>query len=362
MNILIFAGGSGTRLWPVSRKSTPKQLLKLVGNKTLLENTYDRCKSWVSKDRIFIATLSEYKKLIKKQLPQIPDSHYSLEPTLRDRGPAIGLAALIMNHHNPDSSFMTMWSDHSITEEKGYFKNLLQLADKYLDKNPEATITVGIKPTFPHTGFGYIQKGSKVNNNLSLPLYNVRSFKEKPDFKTASKFVKSESYLWNSGYFIWKTKTLLDLYKQHMPEVYKILMKIKPFLGTKQQQKAIDKWYPKMPKIEVENGLLEKIRGNIKTIEANFVWNDIGSWKIIKDIQTLDHENLMTGLNLDHGSKGSMVFNYNPKQLITTLNTERLIVVATKDAVLIANKDSSEELKLLIKKLSEDPKLKKYLL
>lgn len=361
MNILIFAGGSGTRLWPVSRKSSPKQLLKLVGDKTLLENTYDRCRTWVDKDRIFIATLAEYKTSVKKQLPQIPDSHYSLEPSLRDRGPAIGLAALIMNHHDPKSSFMTMWSDHSIQEPKGYFKNLLKQADKYLSQNPEATLTIGINPTYPHTGFGYIQKGKTKKNNLGLPISEVKSFKEKPNLKLATKFYKSKQYLWNSGYFIWKTENLLNLYKIHLPEVYEILMKIKPYLGTKNQQRAINKWYPKMPKVEVENGLIEKLKGNIITIEADIAWHDIGSWKVIKDIQSNNTENLSLGLHLDQDSKGTMVYNYNPSQLITTLNTDNLVIVVTKDAILVANKDSSEELKLLTKRLNEDPKLKKYL-
>jgi mannose-1-phosphate guanylyltransferase len=361
MNILIFAGGSGSRLWPVSRKSTPKQLLKLIGDKTLLQNTYSRCLDWTDKNQIYIATLSEYKQSIKKQLPNIADNHYSLEPTLRDRGPAIGLAALIMNHHNPKSSFMTMWSDHEISESKGYFKKLLTQAEKYLDANPETTLTIGVKPTFAHTGYGYIEKGPKVANKFTLPLYKVNSFKEKPNLKTAEKFLKTKKYLWNSGYFIWKTENLLNLYKVHLPDVYNILMKIKPFLGTSKQQTAINRWYPKMPKVEVEQGLLEKITNGIVTIEASFDWNDIGSWKVIKDIQTKTNENIVQGLYVDHNSKDTLVYNYNPNQLVTTLNTQKLVIVVTEDAVLIADKDNSVELKQLINKLKDNPKLNKFL-
>ncbi len=361
MNILIFAGGSGSRLWPVSRKSTPKQLLNLIGNKTLLQNTYSRCTQWTKKDQIYIATLSEYKQSIKKQIPDIIDSHYSLEPALRDRGPAIGLAALIMHHDNPQSSFMTMWSDHEISEHKGYFKKLLAQAEQYLNKNSEATLTIGIKPTFPHTGFGYIEKGKKITNQFSLPLSSVNSFTEKPDKQTAQRFIKSKKYLWNSGYFIWKTETLLKLYEVHLPEVYENLMRIKPALGTSKQQSVINTWYPKMPKVEVEQGLLEKITDNIVTIEADFNWNDIGSWKVIKDIQTKDGENISQGLHIDHDSTDTLVYNYNPKQLVTTLNTDKLVIVVTPDAILIADKDNSVELKQLISKLKADPKLNKYL-
>lgn len=361
MNILIFAGGSGSRLWPASRKSKPKQLLKLIDDKTLLQNTFDRCSTWAKKDEIYIATLSDYKSSIKQQVPSIPDSHYSLEPVLRDRGPAIGLAALIMHHDNPDSSFMTMWSDHNIKETPGYFKKLLSQAEKYLKDHPESTITIGVKPSFPHTGFGYIKRGTKIANPYFLPLYKVSRFVEKPNLKTAEKFLKSGDYLWNSGYFIWKTETLLNLYKTHLPEVYKILMKIKPSLGTKNQQKEIDKWYPKMPKVEVEQGILEKITKDIVTIEASFDWIDVGSWKIIKDVQTKNNENISQGLHLDHESKNTLVYNYNNKQLVTTLNTDNLVIVVTEDAILVADKDSSVDLKKLTAKLKEDKKLNKYL-
>ncbi len=357
MNILIFAGGSGSRLWPASRKANPKQLLKLIGDKTLLQNTYDRCLTWVKPSQIYIATLAEYKNSIRKQVPKIPTSHYSLEPALRDRGPAIGLAALIMHHDNPRSSFMTMWSDHEIREPKGYFKKLLASAETYLDKHPDATLTIGIKPTFPHTGFGYIEKGQKISGNM----FSVNSFKEKPNTATAQKFVKSKKYLWNTGYFIWRTENLLSLYQKHLPEVYEILMKIKPHLGTSKQQSAINRWYPKMPKVEVEQGLLEKISRNIITIEADFDWHDIGSWKTIKDVQTKKDENISQGVHIDHDSKNILVYNYNPKQLVTTLSTEELVIVVTPDAILIADKDNSTELKQLIAKLKADPKFKKYL-
>ncbi len=361
MNILIFAGGSGTRLWPASRKAKPKQLLKLVDNKTLLENTYERCSGWAKKNQIYIATLSEYKNSIQKQVPEIPNSHYSLEPALRDRGPAIGLAALIMHHQNPKSTFMTMWSDHNIKEKPGYFKKLLAQADKYLNENPESTVTIGVKPTFPHTGFGYIKRGINIPNPYKLPLSKVSKFVEKPNLKLAEKFLKSGDYLWNSGYFIWKTETLLKLYKKHLPEVYEILMKIKPSLGTKNQQKEINKWYPKCPKVEVEQGLLEKITSGIVTIEANFDWIDVGSWKVIKDIQTKKDQNVSQGLHLDVESKNTLVYNYSSKQLVTTLNANNLVIVVTDDAILVADKENSTELKKITAKLKENKKLNKYL-
>ncbi len=160
MNILILAGGSGTRLWPASRRHKPKQLLPFIGKKTLLQNTYERSRQLVNPGHIYIGTLNQYAKSIRQQLPEVPMNNYSLEPALRDRGPAIGLAALIMHHHDPLSSFVTAWSDHYIKEEKKYLRTLKK-AENYLKKNPQTTITVGVVPHFAHPGLGYIEKGAK---------------------------------------------------------------------------------------------------------------------------------------------------------------------------------------------------------
>jgi mannose-1-phosphate guanylyltransferase len=267
MNILIMAGGTGTRLWPASRKHQPKQLLKLIGDQTLLQNTYNRSLEWVKPEQIYIATTSDYAESVAKQLPGVSPAHYSIEPCLRARGPAIGLAALIMHEQDPDSSFMCMWSDHSITSEPGYFVDLLAKVDNFLTENPGATITVGVKPEYAHTGLGYIEKGAAKNNDLGLALYELASFKEKPDSKTAEQFLQSGKYLWNSGYFAWKSATLLELYRAHLPEIYDILMQIKPHLGTDQQQQAIDELYPKMPVLDIEQGLLEKIIARMEDSE-----------------------------------------------------------------------------------------------
>lgn len=361
MNILIMAGGTGSRLWPASRKHQPKQLLKLIGDKTLLQNTYNRSLDWVKPEQIFIATTKEYAGSVKEQLPAIPESHFSLEPCLRGRGPAIGLAALIMHHHDPESTFMTMWSDHSIKSNQNYFVNLLGDLEKYLNENPSHTITVGVKPKHAHTGLGYIEKGSEKNNSSSLPLYELSSFKEKPDLETANKFLNSGKHLWNSGYFVWKTSTLLDLYKIHLPEIYEILMAIKPFVGTDQQQEKIDELYPKMPVADIESGLLEKIKDNILTLEGNFEWDDIGSWKVIKHVQSEDQENLTEGTVVTHDTSGSLLYNYTDKTVLAAVGIKDLIVVVTEEAVLVADKNNTEDVKKIIAQLEETEELKKYL-
>ncbi len=357
MNILILAGGSGTRLWPASRRKQPKQLMHFIGDKTLLQNTYNRFKGFARPGQIYVGTLKNYAGAIQKQLPQIPKKNYSLEPTLKDRAPAIGLAALIMHHDNPESCFVTAWSDHYIKEEAKYLA-MLRKAEKFLKANPEQTITVGIAPSFAHTGMGYIEKGKMIKSIPGLAMNHVYAFKEKPDLKTATRYIKSKKYLWNSGYFIWKTSTLLDLYKKHLPEIYALLMEIKPALGTKKQQASIDKIYPRMPKLDIEKGLIEKLT-NRMVITADFSWADVGSWKVVKDALS-PNSNLIKGPWVGIDTADSLVYNYT-KKLVATAGTKDLIIVVTPDVVLVANKDSAEDIKKLTAMLEANPQWKKFL-
>ncbi len=358
MYALIVAGGSGTRLWPVSRKKNPKQLLKFVGDKTLLELTFRRLQKKFPARNIFVATTTKYAKLVQKQLPKVPKNHFSLEPEIKDRGPAIALAALIMHHHNPDSSFITAWSDHYIKDESAYFQ-ILKDAENYLKLDPGIFLTIGAQPTSAHTGLGYIEKGKLIKNSQGTDIYKVKRFKEKPDKKTAERFIKSGKFLWNTGYFICKSATLLELYKKHLPEVYNLLLKIKPFIGTGKQQEKINQFYTLMPKVDIERGLIEKL-SNVGVLPATFGWADIGSWKVIKDVLSEENENLTKGNVVSHNTSRSLIYNHE-KKLVTVVGLEDLIVVNTKDALLIASKQNSEQVKELVEKMKQDKKLLKYL-
>ena len=355
MQILIVAGGQGTRLWPASTKSKPKQLLSFLNNKTLLENTYERFSNSFS-DSVFIATTKHYAKDIQKTLPSIPKSHYSIEPTLKDRAPAIGLAALILHHHDPEAVFMTAWSDHYIKEEKKFI-NIIKNAERYLHKNPETTITIGIIPSEPHIGYGYIGTHSPIQNNLNLPLYKVKEFKEKPDLQTAQKYLRRGNYLWNSGSFLWKTKTLLTLFEKHLPEIYSLLQKILPYIGTKKQQNMINKIYPDMPKIEIEHGLIEKL-DNLATIRADITWADVGNWQIIKKIQS-PKGNALNGNVETINTNNSLIYNYG-HGLVATIGISDLAVVVTDDTTLITTLKEAELIKSLITNLKSHPKNNKF--
>ena len=328
------AGGSGTRLWPVSRKHTPKQLLKLVDNKTLLENTFSRLSRGFKNHQVFVATTKQHFSAVSRQLPQVPKANYSLEPVLKDRGPAIGLAALLMLQKDKDACFVTAWADHYINDEKAYFATL-KTAEQFLRRHPDYFLTIGVKPSYPHTGLGYIQQGKKFAGGV----HHATSFKEKPDQKTAEKFFRSGRYLWNTGYFVCRADTLIALYQKHQPQIYDLLMKIKPYIGTKRQQWAIDKFYPQMPHVDIEKGLVEKL-DKVAVVPASFTWADIGSWKIVKDVLSKQHENLTRGNVAHHNTTRSLVYNYEHK-LVAVVGADDLVVINTKDALLIAPKSKS---------------------
>lgn len=357
MNIIIFAGGQGTRLWPASRANKPKQFLKLVGNKTLLEQTYERIKSKFSPKQVFIATTSEYAPYIKKQLPRVPISHFSLEPMRRNRGPALGLAVLIMQHNSKDDVFATAWSDDHIANPKLYLQTLSQ-AGTLAKKFPNRIFAIGVKPTLASPAFCYIQYGPQIRNTKNS--FSVKKFTDKPTVKEAKKFLKNGNYLWNTGYFVSTGTNILRLYQQYYPKSYEILMKIKPAIGTKNQAEIIKKYYPKLESFDFED-ILRSQPEELGVIPAEFGWADVGRWAVIKDIQSKEYENLSLGNAVLHDTTGSLVYNYNSKQIVTTLHANNLVIINTPEAILVASKDNTEELKALIKILEQDKKLKKFL-
>ena len=358
MKILIVAGGSGTRLWPLSRQNKPKQLLKLIEDKTLLETTYDRYQGFCKAEDIFLATTKTYVAVVKKQLPSIAPSHISIEPSRKETAPAIGLAALLIEHEAPGSIFMNAWSDHYIKETKKYHA-LLKAAENRIKKYPDEPILLGITPTTPEIRYGYIKFKSQVVDS-KLNLHHVEEFKEKPDEVAAKKYLQSKKYVWNIGTIIWKTDRLLAAYQKYLPDIYAVLEKIKPYIGTKKQQWAIEKFYPEMPSVNLEQGLNVKLP-KLTVAVAPLTWTDIGSWHAIKEILTnRDTDNLIKGSHVGHETNGSLIYNHG-KQLIATLGIDNLVIINTPDSILIASKDKAAALKDLIAKIKRDPEGKKYL-
>ncbi len=359
MNIIIFAGGNGTRLWPASTKSKPKQFLEMVGKDTLLQQTYKRLKTKFKPEQIFIATQKSYGKHTKNQVPAVPVSNFSLEPSLRNRGPALGLALITIQSQSDEDIFATAWSDDYIHQNDKYLQTLLK-AKEHLKNNTSTILAIGATPTSPHIGFRYIQSGKQLKNS---EVRQVNKFTDKPDHKEALRYYESGKHFWNTGYFVSSINHILSLYKKYYPEAYNILMKIKSEIGKKNYQKVLEELYNKIPSFDFEEILINN-PSELHVLASEFGWQDVGRWSAVKDIQSNKKDNLTKGLVIPHKTTGSLIYNYHPKQLITTLHVKDLVIVVTQDSILVANKNNSEELKEiidLIKNKENYKKLKKYL-
>ncbi len=357
MNALIFAGGSGARLWPASRQSKPKQILSFFGDLTMLEKTYQRINKGIPEHKVFVATGESYADDVKKQMPSVPLNNFLLEPVRKNRGPALGVLMLLLDKYSDDPYFTTVWSDDHINQEDLYHAALKQI-EKHLEQNPNDIVAIGVAPNHPNTSFRYVQIGDLISQDHMV--YNVDTFVDKPNQELAKQIYNSGRHFWNTGYFISSVKAILDLYKEHFKECYDILMKMQPYIGTDSQEEKIRELYHEMPSFDFEEIFFQKPE-LLKMAPASFDWLDLGKWDAIKDAQSEKHENLTRGLTVNHKAESSLIFNYNPDQLVTALHVNNLVIVVTPEAVLVANKDQAGDLKKIVDKLAEDEDLKKFL-
>lgn len=356
--VVIMAGGKGTRLWPLSRNSKPKQLQNFIGTDTMIQDTYKRVVKLIDPSHIYISTNKNYIAEIKKQLPEIPKSNYIIEPIARNTGPAIGLVAVKISNINPDAVITTIASDHVVTKVDNFLESI-EISQDMVTKDPSYIGTIGIKPTTPHTGFGYIQKGKFIKEADDAEIYKVKQFVEKPDFKTAKKYLESKDYFWNASYFTFSAKNILDLFKQYEPEIYKHLISIKKAYGKSNEQETIKKEFLNMPELAFDY-LVEKIN-NIFIVPADLGWDDIGSWEAIKNIisQIEEIDTPERGNHIGIDNENSLI--YAQDKLIATIGLKNVVIVDTNDAILICDKSKTQDVKKIIEKLQSDKKYQKYL-
>jgi mannose-1-phosphate guanylyltransferase len=360
MKIVIMAGGGGTRLWPASREANPKQFQKLVGNKSLLQQTYARARKIVSAKDIIIATNKSFVKEIRKELPGFPLKNFVLEPAKRDNAAAVGLNCLEIAYRLATlrEVMVMLPADHVIGNFKK-FKQLIRAGVAYVSKNPEYVVTLGIKPSYPETGYGYIEAGNAHSRTSSahpaLQIYEVKRFVEKPDLEKAKKYISNGSYYWNSGMFVWQVGNMLALYQKHLPEIYKGLMKIKASLGKADYTKKLAQIYPTLPKTSVDFGILEKVKKIAVLPASDLGWNDIGNWAAVYDLSPKDKlGNAFKGTVVSLDSQNNLI--HSKKKLVAALGVNNLVLIETDDALLISFKDRVHEVKKLLEKLP-----KKYL-
>ncbi|HOQ04266.1 MAG TPA: sugar phosphate nucleotidyltransferase [Anaerohalosphaeraceae bacterium] len=350
---VIMAGGSGQRLWPLSRQSRPKQILKLLNGRTLLRDSFERLNRLFDLRNILVLTNADYAEQVSENLSELPKDNIIPEPCVRDTAGAIGLAAAVLQKTDPEAVMAVATSDH-ILQPAEPFLDALQAAIRFVKEHPEALLTFGIKPTFAATQYGYIRLQIQDGNNRIFP---VAEFREKPDQKTAERFLAQSGYFWNSGMFVWKAKTILKHLKTFLPESSEPLEKIRSAWGGPEQYSALEEWFPRLPKISIDYAVLEKAP-QIYGIPLSCRWLDMGSFAALADIISSDsnQNTVIAGQHCLLDCRNTIVAAESPDHLIAMIGMEDVIVAHSPDATLICPIHQAHRLKELLRRLESEGK------
>ena len=349
MTALIMAGGRGERFWPRSRKNLPKQFLSLTeSDRTMMQNTVDRIRKLVDPKHILIATNETYKALVHEQLPDIPEENILCEPAPRNTAPCIGWGAVMVRKRFGDAMMLVLPSDHQVMQPH-LFRSALKNAAMVAEET-DSLVTLGISPTAPDTGYGYIQYVPETSSGYPN-VFPVRRFVEKPDAETARKYLASGEYLWNSGMFIWKASTILREIEKQLPENYELLTAIEQAIGKPEEQETVRAKFRQMSSISIDYGVMERAR-NIYVLPASFGWDDVGSWLALERMNSADDDgNVIRGDVVKVNSARCIV--QGGKRTIAMVGLEDIIIVDTEDALLVCAKDSAGDIKRVVEVLRD---------
>ncbi len=346
---VIMAGGSGTRFWPHSRKSRPKQLLSIAGRKTMIRTTVERITPVIPYDRILVVAGSSHVEEIKHQLPQLPDDQVLGEPEGRNTAPCVALAAYKLMKKDPEAVMVVLPADHLIGGEKGFREALAAAVDTVAQG--EYLLTFGIKPSRAETGYGYIRIGDPLFECGAKTVFKVMRFVEKPDPATAQSYLASGQYMWNSGMFVWKAADIITSFEKHLPRVSNAIGEIAESLGTDEESRAIKQAYERIEAISIDHGIMEKA-DNVVCLPIDVNWNDVGSWASLEDVWDCDNcGNAIRGEVVSIESRGCIVSS--PHKVTALIGAGNLIVVDTQDALLICRKDRAQDVRKLQEVLKE---------
>lgn len=352
--IVIMAGGSGTRLWPISRIKHPKQFQKLTNSDlTLLQETFERVRPLAKDvDHILISTTKNYAPLVREQLPDVSPDNIIIEPCGRDTAPAIALVAHTIYKKDPEALITTTPSDHAIKNANSYVSTV-QTAFSVIEEHPKKFGLIGITPTEANTELGYIQMGKEISENYKKRVFKAVEFKEKPDAHTAEKYLAHWSYLWNAAYFVFKAETLNEMIKKHTPHITRALIEIDKATDPVE----IEKIYCGLPKEPIDTVLLEKLSPEDRfVVPADLEWSDVGNWRTLHDFYSCEHQkttNVTRGTVINARTENCMIFA-SGKKTIATLGLEDIVVIDTDDAILIAHRDHAHDVKKIIDKIKDD--------
>ncbi len=364
MKIVIRAGGVGTRLWPWSRSDRPKQFLPLFSGKSPVQVAWARFRQTglAGANDIFLSVGKESLDLVLDQLPEIPRDHIIPEPAVRDTAAAIGLETLWVTRAEGRSTIASLGSDHYVGKPDAFIE-ALRAAESFIAENPGYLVAIACQPTRVETGYGHIKKGAELGSFDGLPVHKVAAFTEKPDFPTAQEYTASGQYLWNANFFVWDSETLMKQFREFEPEMYESLIELEEALKTPEAREALRTTYPRLKKVAIDYAVLEPAAraGRMAVIPVDMQWSDIGSWATMTDAFPADADgNLLMAPALTEGTKNTTVLSRNPeRKVIATIGLDGMVIVDTKDALLICPKDQCGRVKKLVERMRQGEQWKK---
>jgi mannose-1-phosphate guanylyltransferase len=352
LHAMIMAGGSGTRFWPASRHAMPKQLLQLAGEQTMIQATVRRLGSLVPASRVLVLTNERLVGSVASQLPELSATSIIGEPCRRDTAPAIGLAASIIAQRDTDATMVVMPADHVIQPDT-VFQHAITQADELVAADHRRIVTFGIRPSYPAESFGYIERGEALPPGTGAPVFQIQCFREKPSADVARQYVQAGRYYWNSGIFVWKTRTILDALQRFEPEMYARLTTIARSLGTDHFASTFAREFDAIQGKSIDYAVMEHYN-NAVVIEAPFEWDDLGSWRALARLHGTDAQgNTRVGRNLVVRTTNSIIHSTHD-HLVASIGVDNIIVVHTPDATLVVNQDDEEAVRDVVKLIQEE--------
>lgn len=351
LRAVIMAGGSGTRFWPLSRQRAPKQFLRLFGQRSMLQQAFDRLRGLVPTRDVRVITGQHHQELVAAQLPELDPDQIVAEPTGRDTAPCLALAAALMVEEDPDARMLVLAADHLIPSVER-FQTAVKAALELVDRHPAALVTFGIPPTRPATAYGYVRRGEPVLESHGVPIVRVQSFHEKPSEATARTYLDSGEYYWNSGLFCWRAQTLLDELERHAPDIRSGVAKIAAAWNTPDREATLASEFPQLRKISIDYAVMEH-SSDVYMVEAPFAWDDVGSWLALERVLEPDgDQNVGIGERLSLDTRKCTLVS-SPGHLVATIGVEDLIVVGTSDVTLVARREDEQTVKQLLASLAD---------
>lgn len=345
---LIMAGGGGTRLWPISRRSRPKQALTVVDERTMFEHAVDRIAPLFQPEDVFVVTNEEQVESLLLQAPELPHRNFLVEPVGQGTAPAIGLGAVHLRQRDPQGVMAVLTADHFIRDVEK-FRRVLQAAAEVAEKGH--LVTLGITPSFPSTGFGYILQGEQLYEVDGFAVYRTERFTEKPSPETAFHMVESGLYTWNSGMFIWRVDRIMEEFACQMPDLYDVLMQIESVLGTPAYEPTLRRLWPELSPQSIDYGVMEGAK-DVVVIPLDIGWSDVGNWSSMRKILPADADgNVVVGEHIGVDTRNTIIFG--GKRLIATIGLEDMIIVDTDDALLICPVDREQDVREMVRRLRE---------